>query len=176
MAGLAALTGTLAGTLTGCTDSSLPTGPTDPPPTGSPSSSASGSTTRDHDVRLAAQVLDSEQAMLDRVLAALRAHPRLVATLAGARAAHSAHVDLLIGAVPPEARRPAPAPRRRPVTPRSSAAALSVLAGREDRLARLRTTHALDARSGPFARVLASMSAAAAQQSALLAAAARDQR
>jgi hypothetical protein len=171
VAGLAVLTGAL----TGCTASSLDTGPQNPAPTGSPPAGRAPGPTRDSDVGLAARVLDGEQAMLDRVLATLRRHPGLATALAGARQAHRAHVALLIGAVPPGARRDDAAPAPRPV-PARSAAALRVLARAEQRLAQLRTADALDARSGPFARVLASMAAAAAQQGTVLAGAAVDQR
>lgn len=181
VAGLAGLTGTLAGTLAGCTASSLEPGPAPTPPTptvspGSrPTGTPAGRPTRDQDVRLAAQVLAGEQAMLDLVLAALRRHPRLAAPLAAATQAHREHVDLLVGAVPSDARAPRRADRPPPV-PARPGAALSGLARAEDRLARLRAHDALAARSGPFARVLASMAAAAAQQGTLLADAARDRR
>jgi hypothetical protein len=129
----------------------------------------------DPDVRLAATALHEEQAMLDRVLATGRVHPHLAGPLAGARATHRAHVDLLARAVPTGAAARRPARRRQPV-PRSQAAALAALAGAEDRLASAGGGHALVARSGPFARVLASMAASAAQQGARLAAAGEDLR
>ena len=147
----------------------------------------------DPDVALAAAVLTDEQDMLDRVLATLRRHPRLEPLLAGARAAHQAHVDLLTDAVPDRVRSssaPSPSDGTSPsvspsVAPSTGApprvparvpAALSALAGQEDRLALLGRRSAFTAESGAFARVLASMAAAASQQSVTLAAAAQDRR
>jgi hypothetical protein len=55
-------------------------------------------------------------------------------------------------------------------------AALAALAREEDRVALLGRRSAFTAESGAFARVLASMAAAASQQSVTLAAAARGRR
>jgi hypothetical protein len=155
--------------------------------------SAPTSPRTDPDVALAAAVLTDEQDMLDRVLATLRRHPRLEPLLAGARAAHQAHVELLTDAVPERARRSsvpspssgtspsvspsvAPSAGASPRVPARAPAALAVLAGQEDRLALLGRRSAFTAESGAFARVLASMAAAASQQSVTLAAAAQDRR
>ena len=159
--------------------------------------SAPTSPRTDPDVALAAAVLTDEQDMLDRVLATLRRHPRLEPLLAGARAAHQAHVDLLTDAVPERARSSsvpspsdgtspsvspsvsppvAPSAGASPRVPARAPAALAALADQEDRLALLGRRSAFTAESGAFARVLASMAAAASQQSVTLAAAAQDRR
>ena len=124
------------------------------------------------DVALAAAVLRSEQAMLGRVLATARRHPGLSDSLAGARSAHRAHVALLRRADPDDA---SPAGTRRPGrVPTRPGRALSALARAEDRLGAAGQRDAVRARSGAFARVLASMAAASAQQAAVLSAAAGD--
>ncbi len=141
----------------------------------------------DPDVALAATVLADEQALLDRVDATIARHPDLEATLASARTAHQAHVDLLQDAVPDDARVQAdgagpsvspsvsPSVAASPTTPRVPArapVALRAVATAEDRLALVGRRSAFAAESGAFARVLASMAAAAAQQAVTLAAAA----
>lgn len=142
----------------------------------------------DPDVALAATVLDDEQRMLDRVLATVRRHPGLDGAVAGARAVHRRHVTLLADAVPDSVASPsAPAgasPSVSPSVPATGARAVSVpdrpgpalaaLAGAEERLSLVGRRSAFAAESGAFARVLASMAAAAAQQAVLLAARAED--
>ncbi len=138
----------------------------------------------DPDVPLAATVLDEEQRMLDRVLATVRRHPRLDGALAGARAVHRRHVALLADAVPDSAASPsvpADASPSGPATdppvvsvPERPGPALAALARAEERLSLVGRRSAFTAESGAFARVLASMAAAAAQQSVLLAAGAED--
>ena len=136
----------------------------------------------DPDVALAATVLADEQAMLDRIAATVARHPGLDGRLAAARAAHQAHVDLLTKAVPAKARvspsqdatpsvspSVAPSPAATPVVPARPPRALAVLANEEDRLSLVGRRSAFAARSGAFARVLASMSASAAQHAATLA-------
>ncbi len=143
----------------------------------------------DPDVTLAATVLADEQAMLDRIAATVARHPGLDGRLAGARAAHQAHVDLLTKAVPDDARLSpgaspsqdatpavspsvspsvAPSPTGTPSVPARPSRALAVLANEEDRLSLVGRRSAFAARSGAFARVLASMSASAAQHAAAL--------
>jgi hypothetical protein len=128
----------------------------------------------DPDVRLAATVLEHERAMLDRVSATIQRHPRLGATLASTRAAHRSHVALLTKAVPNDTpyHSPAPADRNPARVPRRAPRALAALAAAEHRLADVGARNSLAARSGPFARLLASMSAAASQQGVRLVAAA----
>jgi hypothetical protein len=133
----------------------------------------------DPDVALAATVLADEQGMLDRVLATVRRHPRLATTLAGARTAHTAHVDLLTAAVPQDGSSPSAAPSVEPApapapgagatrVPARAAAALAALAREEDGLSLLGRRSAFAAESGAFARVLASMAASSAQQARAL--------
>jgi hypothetical protein len=140
----------------------------------------------DPDVALAATVLADEQAMLDRIAATVARHPGLAGRLAAARAAHQAHVDLLTKAVPKEARvspsaspsqdaapsvSPSvpPSPTAAPAVPARPPRALAVLADQEDRLSLVGRRSAFAAQSGAFARVLASMSASAAQHAVALA-------
>lgn len=140
----------------------------------------------DPDVALAATVLADEQAMLDRIAATVARHPGLDGRLAAARAAHQAHVDLLTKAVPKEARvspsaspsqdaapsvSPSvpPSPTAAPAVPARPPRALAVLADQEDRLSLVGRRSAFAAQSGAFARVLASMSASAAQHAVALA-------
>ncbi len=162
--GLAGLAG--AGLVAGCTSGGPEPGSPDTGPTGSPA--ATGSPAVEVDVRLAARVLAVEQAMLDRVVATGRAHPRLRDRLEDARSAHRAHVRLLATAVPDGATSPA-APRRRPSVAPSPAAALADLARAEDRLAGTGRRSSLAAESGAFARVLGSMAAAASQLAVVMA-------
>jgi hypothetical protein len=154
--------------VTGCTssDDSKPSATRTPSPSHSPGT--------DPDVKIAAAVLERERALLDRVAATARKHPRLAPELASARAAHRAHVALLTKAVPNDTpvRTPAPGAARR--VPSRPGPALSALAAAETRLGDAGARSSLAARSGPFARVLASMAAAASQQSAHLTAAAAE--
>jgi hypothetical protein len=145
----------------------------------------------DPDVTLAATVLADEQAMLDRITATVTRHPELDGRLATARDAHQAHVDLLTKAVPKDARVSpgaapsqdasasvspslSPSPTAAPTVPARPPRALAVLAEAEDRLSLLGRRSAFAARSGAFARVLASMSASAAQQAVALGAASKE--
>jgi hypothetical protein len=132
----------------------------------------------DPDVALAATVLAAEQDLLDRVERTLAAHPRLRRLLGPTRDGHAAHVDLLAEAAPKS-----PAPSASPSgsaeplegsaahVPRDAGRAVRALARAEDELGAANRTGAFSAESGAFARVLASMAAAAAQQSVVLGAA-----
>jgi hypothetical protein len=168
---LAGLAGATVGLVTGCTSDGPEPGDADAGPSSTPTGTRSPAV--EPDVRLAATVLDAEQAMLDRLVATGRRHRRLQGRLAVARAAHRDHVELLASAVPPGATR-TPAPRRRPAVPRSPAEALAALARAEDRLARTGRQSALVAESGAFARALAAMAASAAQLAVTTAPAASD--
>jgi len=143
-------------------------------------------------VALAATVLTGEQAMLDRVLATARRHPGVAPALAEVETMHRAHVRLLTDAVPDDARSrasasasasasaPSAAPSPAPsgwgsgsaAVPGRPGAALALLASEEQRLGRIGKRSAFAAESGAFARVLASMAAAAGQQAVALNAAA----
>ncbi len=163
LVGLAGAAGVTAWTASGCT-SDQP-GPGRPDPSPSATATSRQAVTVQPDVRLAATVLGAEQAMLDRVLAVGREHPRLHDRLSGARTAHLDHVRLLASAVPPGSR-PTRTPRHAHPVPASPVAALAALARAEDRLARADRRSALAAQSGAFARALGSMAAAAAQLAA----------
>jgi len=138
---------------------------------------------QDPDVALVSAALASERHLLDRVVATVRRHPDLSTTLAGARTTHRAHVRLLRAGVPASTPTPSPSASRSPSTTASAApvpgtapSALLALAAAEEHLGRSVGQDALAARSGAFARVLASMAAAAAQQAVHLRAAAREHR
>jgi hypothetical protein len=155
-----------------------------------PSRSAEPAPAQDPDVALAATVLTGEQAMLDRVLATARRHPGVAPALAEVETMHRAHVRLLTDAVPDDARSrasasasasasapsaapsPAPSGSGSAAVPGRPGAALALLASEEQRLGRIGKRSAFAAESGAFARVLASMAAAAGQQAVALNAAA----
>jgi hypothetical protein len=130
----------------------------------------------DPDVTLASTVLAAERAVLDRVRATAAAHPPLAVRLAATAAVHARHVRLLTRAVPPQQRSASPSPSPStsastpapPVVPHGQAKALQALARAEDDLCASGKQAAFTARSGEFARLLASMAAAAAQQAAVL--------
>ena len=159
----------------GCTGDGVPgagSGPTATPGGGTPTRPPVP-----RDVALAAAVLRGEQAMLDRVAATARRHPRLADTVAGARSTHRAHVRLLREAVPDGAPSRTPARPFPPgQVPRRPGPALAALARAETRLSDEGQRNAVRAESGSFARVLASMAAASAQQAARLADVAADRR
>ncbi len=171
--GALAVTAVLA---TGCTGADRRPGAAGPTPsvTGSPTA-----VPEDPDVALARAVLLRERAMLATLQATARVHPRLRGVLASGRASHRDHVRVLSAAVP-DGTGPAPAAasRRRPrhpaAVPARPSAALAALAGAEERHARDGRDSCVAARSGTFARLLASMAAAASQQAAVLSAAARE--
>jgi hypothetical protein len=113
----------------------------------------------DRDLLRAALLLEATQvARVERVLQ-LRLDPPARRRLAAAGAVHRAHVDLLRGDdAPPEVEPPSSVPRR----------LLGRLPGAEIAIAEQHAAAALAAESGPFARVLASMAAAARQQATAL--------
>jgi hypothetical protein len=165
---LGVLTAGSAAALAGCTPSGIDRRP-------GKNASAAPTPDADPDVALAATVLADEQAMLDLIAATLARHPGLEARLATARDSHQAHVDLLTQAVPSDAR---VSPGASPSVPRSGLPsttvparrprAVAALADAEDRLALVGRRSAFAARSGVFARVLAGMSASAAQHAVAL--------
>ena len=134
----------------------------------------------DPDVALAASVLAAEQAMVDLIDATTATHPRLARLLDATRAVHAEHIGLLADAVPDTATSPSPsasasaspsAETPAPTTyevPRDQTKALRQVARHEDELSLADKRSAFATESGAFARVLASMAAAAAQQAAVL--------
>jgi hypothetical protein len=165
-----------AAALTGCTPSGIDRRPRK-------NASAAPTPDADPDVALAATVLADEQAMLELITATVERHPALEARLATARDAHQAHVDLLTKAVPKNARvspgasadtapsvspSVSPSPTGPPTVPARPPRAVAALANAEDRLALVGRRSAFAAQSGVFARVLAGMSASAAQHAVAL--------
>lgn len=122
------------------------------------------------------RVLDAlrdEQVVLDEVQQVRRRHPGLRRELAATAAVHEAHVALLSKAVDDGTSPSEPADPggdeddKKRVAP-SPARARAQLARSEQGLADRHVATALKSRSGVLARVVASMSAAAAQQAVLL--------
>jgi hypothetical protein len=168
--GAAALTALV---VSGCTDD----GDARRPPSAAATSGTPTTSEVPPDVALAVAVLRGEQSMLDRLAATARRHPGLTATVAGARSTHRAHVRLLLRAVPDGTPARATAREVRPSrVPRRPGPALAALARAESRLSTAGQDNAVRARSGAFARVLASMAAASAQQAERLTALAADRR
>ncbi len=174
-----ALLGAAALGTAACTPDSLDR---DPRPAGRRTAPATPEPPRtDPDVALAAAVLAAEQGLLDRIEATVETHPRLERVLTATREVHAAHVDLLADAAPdgpvpssapaaPDSSSPSPADGQvlpGPV-PDDPARALLALARHEDALSLTDKRSAFTAESGGFARVLAAMAAAAAQQAAVL--------
>jgi hypothetical protein len=153
----------------------------------------------DPDVVVAGDTLAAERAMLDRVSATMARHTGLAPLLTPVAAVHQAHVELLTRAVPDSATSAAsPSGSASPTTsppgvptgptaassspsagsgattetvrvPRDPDRAVRDLARHEDALSLVDKQQAFTARSGAFARLLASMAAAAAQQAVVLA-------
>ena len=118
--------------------------------------------TTDDDSTYAAEAHAAVTAASGTVSAATGEFPALATALAGLAAAHEAHLALLADAVEDEATAPPVVP------PTSSRAALADVRRAERRLQRRLADLADTVASGPFARALASMSAAVAQQLAEL--------
>ena len=96
--------------------------------------------------------------------AATAAVPELAARLDPVAAAHAAHLDVLVGAVP-ASEVPTPSPQALPTRP---PAALAAVGRSEQRLLRSVRAGCLEARSGDLARVLASVAASTSQHAATL--------
>ena len=127
----------------------------------------------DPDVGLAVAALAGEQAALDAIEAVLARHRKLRRALSPIKAAHRAHVSLLAQAAPEDY--PAPTTPSLPSTspdpfrvPPRREAALNRLSALELALSTSAKRHSFAAESGAFARLLASMAAAAAQHSVVL--------
>ncbi len=147
----------LAAGLSACDD--VPLDQTRPGALRSPGSTDEPAPDPDADLLRSALLLEATQvARLDRVLGldlAVPAQRRLTV----ARTVHLAHVDLLRGDDPrPSVQPPTSAPAR----------ILARITGTEQAVADQHAAAALGAQSGAFARVLASMAAAARQQAQLL--------
>ena len=149
----------LTAALSACDD--VPLAQTRPGAFGAPRASAVPTPGPDPDRALlqAALLLEANQvARLERVLR-LRLPREVSRRLSTARSVHAAHVDLLRGDDPaPSIQAPPAAPAR----------LLGRLPGTEISIAEQHASAAVAAQSGPFARVLASMAAAARQQATLL--------
>ncbi len=133
----------------------------------------------DPDVALATAVLVEELALLARIEATLAQFTGLAGVLGPVQEVHQAHVSLLEDAVPgrpstagvPSGSSGATAsasPEVGRTVPRDRRGALVALARGEDELAVVGKRSAFAAESGAFARVLAGMAAAAAQQATVL--------
>lgn len=145
----AVLTAALAGALGACTPDSTP----------APRPSDTGA---DPDEALALEALAAQTAFLALLDAVTRDSARRLRALASTRTVHERHVALLTEAVPnPPTTQPSPGPA---LTGAGRSTYLA-LARAEDQLGQTLRRAAARAESGPFARVLASMAAAAAQQS-----------
>ena len=136
----------------------------------------------DPDVAVAAEALADQRAMVELIEATHRRHRGLGERLTPALATHQAHVAMLKDAVPddvpvsPSGSPPASAspsasgsPQPGPHVPGDQARALARVVRAEQELRTSTKRLAFKAESGAFARVLGSMSAAAAQQAVLLA-------
>ena len=144
---LAALAGGLAGCHRGPADEAAPE------PTGS-----TGAAPVDDDSEVAATALAATTRVADLVARVAARHPGLAGPLADVTLMHQAHADLLAGAGDASGEAaPQPVPGR-------SAAALALVLTEERRLQTTLAEAAGGAASGTFARALASMSAAVAQQ------------
>lgn len=127
----------------------------------------------DPDVALAAAALMDERHALDALKATVARHRDLRRTLSPMIEAHRAHVSLLAEAAPDDPLAPEspslpglpPTPFR---VPRDARLARNRLATLELTLSTSAKRHSFSAESGAFARVLASLAGAAAQQAAAL--------
>lgn len=127
----------------------------------------------DADVALAAEALTQQRTMIDLISASQERHPRLARLLGPLLTAHDAHASLLAEAAPDdESEQPSPSATpesdRRTRVARNPARAVDDLVRAERALVVATKRHAFRARSGAFARVLAGMAAAAAQNATLL--------
>jgi hypothetical protein len=141
---------------------------------------------QDPDVAVAAEALAAERRLLELISATSSRHPGLGSRLAAARAGHEAHVALLAKASPDPGSASAPPAPMDSASPSSSTPsgsptasqdaqvpasrrrALRAVGSAENELSAQQKQHAFASQSGAFARLLASMAAAAAQQAAVL--------
>jgi hypothetical protein len=132
----------------------------------SPESPASTAPEPDADTVLAKDLLAAESALVGLIDSVTVERPRRAQRLAPARAVHEAHIALLTEAVPNSGATSDP----NAITPFAGGerAALAAVITAEDALGQQLRLGAAQARSGDFAKVLASMAAASKQQSASL--------
>lgn len=135
-----------------------PADDTEPQPTASP-----GTAEVDDDTALAGAALAATLQVADLVARVAARHRGLAGALADVTLMHQAHADLLA-----EAGEASGQPTPQPV-PGRSAPALALVLTRERELQATLAETAVGAASGTFARALASMSAAVAQQRTALA-------
>ena len=135
----------------------------DPPPRADPTSTATPEPPEDSElVATVVTALVRARGVLD---AATEAAPELAARLAPVVAAHVAHLDVLVGAVP-DSEVPTASP---PPLPTRRAAVLGAVRRSEQRLLREVRAGCREARSGDLARVLASVATSTSQHVAALA-------
>lgn len=135
----------------------------DPPPRADPTAPAIPEPPEDAElVSAVVTALVRAQGVLD---AAREAVPDLAVRLDPVAAAHAAHLDVLVGAVP-DSEVPTSGPQTLPSRPE---AVLGAVRRSEQRLLRTVRTGCLDARSGDLARVLASVATSTSQHAAALA-------
>ena len=152
---VAGLTTAAGLTLAGCSG--------DPEPSG-PGAGEAAPVAVDPDQALAQRVRRDEIALLELVRSTATKHRQLRARLRAAARSHLDHVGRLTPATSLSL-----VTRKRRVAPNAARALADVVAA-ERQLARTHAASALDAQSGALARVIASMSAAAAQQASVLSA------
>ena len=133
------------------------------PPRAEPTSSATPEPPED--AELVAAVVTALVRAVGVLDAASGAVPDLAARLDPIAAAHAAHLDVLVGAVP-ESQVPTADP---PPVPSRPAAVLVAVRRSEQRLLNEVRTGCLEARSGDLARVLASVATSTSQHAAALA-------
>ncbi len=121
-----------------------------------------GSSEPDPDVATATEAVTVIRAQIHAIRVTTRHHPALAGPLAGLLAMHRAHLVALERAVPRSSS--PPPPRTGPAVPHSEARALVALRTAERPTQTTLAGLAQRARSGDFARLLASMAAAVAQQ------------
>lgn len=134
---------------------------------GSPAAQPSATPALSADVAVATQALAEIRAVRTAVSGTLERYPATRVRLAAWERLHEAHEDSLVDAVPDRALPQASAAPY--VVPKDRTVALSVLTDREERLQARLDALALRARSGEFARLLASMGAAIGQRLAVAA-------
>ena len=119
-------------------------------------------TPQDPDAALLRAVLAAEEETLALCRKVAHEHRPLRHVLAQPERFHAQHVHLLEGGVT------APVKTHRPHVPPATAAALAAVVDAEHRLVREHAHWSMQARSGEVARLLAGLSAAAAQQAQVL--------